>query len=1242
MTHYTHKQSRSIETSLPRSSGSWKAIMLLPVFLIFLMPFASSTLIVLQNISDGQAYNDAWGDSYDGTLTNNLTYWVLGDGTYDYIVMLNYNITAGTGNATYANFTMTGYYGEADAGESYKGYLVGVANNYTRDGSNITFNTKPDATYYMETANPTFVLCNNTFPGGFPGSNKTFTFDITNIFNKAKSLGYTNLKLYFYVSDPVGVTTADNALIYSLEAPYAVLRPTIMIEYADVPPVSDTRTFSVTLNSNTSSYTNKNITDDPVQIWYNATQNYTIAIPDMIGYWNLDNNTFDYYGNYNATGTGYEFLNGVFDKAINFSDTERISTQFNPVRDGMITNQLTLSLWFKTTQNTTTDYIAGQILSSAADSFGFYKVNTGYVKFRLQTTTAQVERNIQTKIDDGIWRHYAATYNGSHLCMYANAEPVTACINVTGNVNNSYPAANFTIGGRPAPLSSLGINKSIDDVRLYNRSLSTQEIAFLYQSTYPKYNCSVSLDGVIVNRTTYQNITANTQSIYIDTTGYEEAYDIQLACYDGFSSIGTLTNNATNVFIDTIEPSINSMTIPNNTILFRHLDTLNLSIKGNDINLYAVNGTIYKLNSSGSRTTAMFQYFNQNMTGSQKLNMTFNYSADINNNASWTAGRYEIEMMAWDSHTAKDIPDYSLGDVTKTIEGIPYYGFEYNGAVRIYSNDYTDKETYKALSKDKYTFGFDYNVKDAWHTIYLEADEEIIYLQDSDYQNHFVIGLTNWVDFVSKDYSDSIVTRIDDHLYKIEILGTEKKILFESIGDLNTNIRSIYFNVSEPYIFRAQDHFTDAFLANFTIELYNGTTIAYNKTASGYNVSFNLTEGYYQTNITMALYARNGTLVNLTPGGNFTFDMYAAESLYILFYDEITDQTMAGINISYTIINYQNETKNGTTDDGYVFESGFAPGTYELRYASSDYPQRSYFTTISSSSTQILELFMLSSSNGTYTNFVIEDETGNLLEGATLKVYRHFSDCNCFKIVEMDKSNFNGVASLTLQHYDGKYKFIVEYNGATIYASSALEGYRITESTYSLAGTLLGDTYQSYYATTQAYTSLNYSNASKLFYYTINDPTGLTSQFCLFVDEMTASNANGSVRVCSNCLNASSGTLTCNVSSRISSGHELIAKGWLHTNTRYSPYYTDILSELTSYVTADTLGKTGIFFGLMLTLTIAMAGVAIAGLNAGIVGALTGLGISMGTGLIMLGLPTYLGLLVIGILIMALAGGMQK
>lgn len=742
----------------------------------------------------------------------------------------------------------------------------------------------------------------------------------------------------------------------------------------------------------------------------------------------------------------------------------------------------------------------------------------------------------------------------------------------------------------------------------FNCSLTENLAPFAFATNKTGLNLSVN-----------QNFTINTSDgTTFDGSGFWAA------------NVSCTNNNVTgsfkrdNLFIDTLSPSYQIPNLLNNTIFWRNIDRIiDLTTRFTDLNLFAVNLTLVKLNQDGSRNQTLFNHFNQNMTGSSKTAYYANFTKDYTDNSSYTSSRYLVKLQAWDSHTANTLK--------YDIEKINDNTFVYHG-VTIWS----DKKITPDKAKDKYMFDVD---KKAW--LCYQSSAGFTKVENSEYPGHYV-DFTNglWVDEYTYTFIETWAGGKLTELCFFNDKDTGYKT--SSIGDLNVLDQELFFNITDSFTFHAKDHFTLVPISNFTISIANATGQIQQKTASGTNVSFNITSGTYKVNITHPTYAANTTNITFTSGGNFTWDLFAGNSLYIFIYDEITDALLSNRTIAISVINYDNSTVNTSTITGWIFLSGFAPGRYEIRYKPENYTQRSYYTTVTSSSTQQLELFSLETAIGTYTNFVIEDETGNLIEGANLKVYRHFADCNCFKVVEMDLSNFNGVSTLFLQQYDGKYRFIIEKDGITLYSSVAVEGYRITETAYTLKVTTLGDTYASFYGTRGMLSNLTYSNATKLFYYTVNDPNNLVNRFCLYVDQLNALSQNGTDRICSNCLNASSGILTCNVTTALNNKREIIAKGWIHTNTTYSYYWDKIISIVGLSGAIDTLGTAGVFMGLFLTLTITFAAMALAGIYGAIAGVLLGLGISIMVGLIALDLVTFIGLVAIGVIIMVIIGGNSR
>ena len=469
--------------------------------------------------------------------------------------------------------------------------------------------------------------------------------------------------------------------------------------------------------------------------------------------------------------------------------------------------------------------------------------------------------------------------------------------------------------------------------------------------------------------------------------------------------------------------------------------------------------------------------------------------------------------------------------------------------------------------------------------------------------------------------------------------GGKGVFTFKSIGDLNYNNMTLYFNVSNSFVFWAVDVFTNATVQNFTILINNASGLVQNKTTSSSQIYFNITAGNFTTNFSSPQYSNNNTgNLSFSDNGNFTYRVFAANSLYIFLYDEVLDTLITWVNGTIKITNFNVSSTETTTTAGTVFQSGFSPGIYELRYNAVGYNTRSYYVTISQSTTQQLELFLLNTSQATYVSFINQDETGNRYEGAYLKGLRHYTDCNCFKVIEMDLTNFNGIATLSLQQHEGKYRFLVEYLNQTVYSSTAQEGYVITADSYTLIWTLLGDTTRSFFGTTGLYKNLSYDNSSGIFYLQVNDASNLVNQFCLYVDEQNANSLQGHIQICSNCLNASSGVVSCNVSSFVANGHELIAKGWIHTSTQYSEYWLDPISIFTDIEAVTTLGVIGVFMAFLIVIVFFFGGLVLAGLHGAIIGFDAGFIIATITQLILISTPVTIGVIVISFIVLIVVG----
>jgi len=99
------------------------------------------------------------------------------------------------------------------------------------------------------------------------------------------------------------------------------------------------------------------------------------------------------------------------------------------------------------------------------------------LRFRLKTDgdTGELKADTATGlIDLDIWTHVAAVWDGATMKLYKNGAEVGSLDK--GGTLTTNPAANVAIGNQPVGTDSRPWDGLIDDVRLYDRGLSADEV----------------------------------------------------------------------------------------------------------------------------------------------------------------------------------------------------------------------------------------------------------------------------------------------------------------------------------------------------------------------------------------------------------------------------------------------------------------------------------------------------------------------------------------------------------------------------------------------------------------------------------------------------------------------------------------------------------------------------------------------------------------------------------------------
>lgn len=198
----------------------------------------------------------------------------------------------------------------------------------------------------------------------------------------------------------------------------------------------------------------------------------------MADWWQGEGNANDSEGVNNGTLVGgVSFIPGEVGQAFLFDGSSGyVSIPDSTSLDSFVTN-ITIELWLQVNQTTPNSDWRG-IVSKGNTSWRLQGVQgSGTIDFAANglSTDLQGTRNV----NDGQWHHVAAVYDSTNIYLYIDgtldvSTPATGLI-----TQNSFPVC---LGENPdAPLPYY-FNGAEDEVTLYNRALSSQEIQTIYQA----------------------------------------------------------------------------------------------------------------------------------------------------------------------------------------------------------------------------------------------------------------------------------------------------------------------------------------------------------------------------------------------------------------------------------------------------------------------------------------------------------------------------------------------------------------------------------------------------------------------------------------------------------------------------------------------------------------------------------------------------------------------------------------
>ncbi|MFC1504483.1 Ig-like domain-containing protein [Spirochaetota bacterium] len=190
-----------------------------------------------------------------------------------------------------------------------------------------------------------------------------------------------------------------------------------------------------------------------------------------------------YYANHAAVHNGIISTNGIAGAAAKFDGSDdymRIDHDTYPGNASLDPdNAITISGWFKTETNEQTDDLADLV-----SKFDAYKLRLGDndnpdIGFGIEIWDSSTKYCIYNGVypETDTWYFVTATYNGSELKLFINASNTTNLTHAGAiDINDNSLNFGWSYGGGNE------YNGFMDEIRLYNKALSQEEISNLYNS----------------------------------------------------------------------------------------------------------------------------------------------------------------------------------------------------------------------------------------------------------------------------------------------------------------------------------------------------------------------------------------------------------------------------------------------------------------------------------------------------------------------------------------------------------------------------------------------------------------------------------------------------------------------------------------------------------------------------------------------------------------------------------------
>lgn len=200
----------------------------------------------------------------------------------------------------------------------------------------------------------------------------------------------------------------------------------------------------------------------------------------MVSWWPGDGNAEDIQGdNDGALQAGVTFVAGQVDQGFSFDGTGAVEIADDP---SLKPSLLTIDTWVKGTGTATHYALVGKSGPAANVGYELF-ISEGLARFLVLTGTTDdaLIGNVHgtTNILDGSWHHIAGTYDGTAARIYVDGI-LEGSDSFSGSI--VYTADPLYIGRRQCLCSAQVFDGVLDEVEIFNRALSGEEIQAIFNA----------------------------------------------------------------------------------------------------------------------------------------------------------------------------------------------------------------------------------------------------------------------------------------------------------------------------------------------------------------------------------------------------------------------------------------------------------------------------------------------------------------------------------------------------------------------------------------------------------------------------------------------------------------------------------------------------------------------------------------------------------------------------------------